>query len=53
MKFAIALLFAATSAVRITEDPKVTYGVRVTDVPERFDGAESDRLMNSIIGKYS
>ena len=52
MKF--ALLVAAVAAVRIGgEDPKVTYGVRVTDIPERFDGAESDRLMNSIIGKYS
>ena len=53
MKFAIALLFAATSAVRIMGDPKITYGARVTDIPDRFDGAESDRLMNSIIGKYS
>ena len=65
MKFAIALLFAATAAVKISSDPiattptkvssdpKVTYGVRVTAIPDRFDGAESDRLMNSIIGKYS
>ena len=51
MKF--ALLVAAVAAVRIGEDPKVTYGARVTDIPERFDGPESDRLMNSIIGKYS
>ena len=53
MKFVFALLFAAVAAVRIEGEPKVTYGVRVTDVPDRFDGAESDRLMNSIIGKYS
>ena len=53
MKFAIALLFVAASAVRIQEDPKVTYGERKSDIPGRFDGAESDRLMNSIIGKYS
>ena len=50
----VLLLVAAAGAIKISgPEEKVTYGERVTDIPGRFEGPESDRLMNSIIGKYS
>ena len=52
--FSIISLLSFSSAIR--EGPKpdvVTYGSRVSPIPERFEGEGSDRLMNSIIGKYA
>ena len=51
-----ALLASTTDALILNGQPKkdvITYGTRQSDVPERFTGPESDRLMWSVIVQYA
>ena len=51
-----AIFITFASAIVIQGAPKpdvITYGVRVSEIPSRFEGPGSDRLMNSIIGTYA
>ena len=52
--FTLALLLASASAVSIRGvNDAVTYGDRVTAMPAELEGPGSDKLMHSIVDKYS